>query len=433
MSLRLLVVILCLGCAARPPDNTKSVRAALEKQYSKQRQAYFDQNPDAIRGVRAPEFAAQTPDGRLGTPEDAEGYLNASFQQVKRTLRLSFEIQSLVVHGDTAQAIIHQQWEREQDKAGALRVVETEAFQREWWRNTPNGWKLFFIDDIKRGVWKVDGKRVNPNLPPDPNAPPYEPTAADTIKTVPEPQGLARTALDNKSFEWIKRDAPHLRFYFAAGSFPAARQDELIHRAVAARHDILRRLGVVQFDPPVDVFFIESREQMKALTGLGVTGLAGRDERAVFLVNNAEWRSFEHHELMHVYAHHIWGEASGAWVEEGLAQWSDGVCGSYNNHDVVHALAEPNGYVPMDTLVSRFRELDDLTAYLEAASMMGYIYESKGRVAAQAVWLRGTDALQAVTGDAPEAFAKSWWRWVSAKARSVPKADLDIIVKKGCG
>ncbi len=257
--------------------------------------------------------------------------------------------------------------------------------------------------------------------------------ADNTESVAPEPQGLARAALDNQSFEWIRRDAPHLRFYFAAGSFPAAHQDSLIQRCVVARRDILRRLGGAQFSPPVDIFFIESREQMKSLTGLGVTGLAAREERAVFLVNNAGWRSFERHELMHVYAYHIWGEASSAWVEEGLAQWSDGVCGGYTNHDVAHALAEPHGYVPMDTLVSRFRELDDLTAYLEAASMMGYIYETKGRTAAQAVWLRGVDALQTVTGESPDAFARSWWQWVSARARPVPKNELETIVKKGCG
>jgi len=417
------LAFLSLSCAASPPDHTKAVRAAIEKQYAQQRRAYFEQNPDLIRAVRAPEFAAQTPDGRLGTPDDAESYLKASFEQVKRTIELSFDFDSVTVHGDTATVIIHQHWKREQDRGGTLRVVDTRAVQREWWRHTPDGWKIFFIDDIHPGDWIVDGKLVDPAT---------KPGGVPSTGT-PEPQGMARTALDNKSFQWIKRDAPHLRFYFADGTYPAAHQDSLMHRAVAARRDILKRLGVVQFDPPVDIFWIESREQMKALTGLAVTGLAARAERAVFLVNNAEWRSFERHELMHVYAYHIWGEASGAWVEEGLAQYSDAHCGGYTNHDVAHALAGPNGYVPMDTLVARFRELDDLTAYLEAASMMGYIYETKGRTAAQAVWLRGADALQAVTGEAPEAFAKSWWRWVSAKARPVPKNELDVIVKKGCG
>lgn len=396
------------------------MRAALEKQYAQQRRAYFEQNPDLIRAVRAPEFAAQTTNGRLGTPDDAAGYLKASFEQVKRTIELSFDFENVTVHGDTASVIIHQHWKREQIRDGQLVTMDTRAIQREWWRNTPDGWKLFFIDDIHPGVWKVNGE-------------PVEKPAASQPVTNTEPQGLARTALDNKSFEWIKREAPNLRFYFATGSYPAAHQDSLMQRTVDARRAILRRLGVVQFDPPVDVFFIESREQMKALVGVAVTGLAGRDERAVFLVNNAEWRSFERHELMHVYAHHIWGPASGAWVEEGLAQCSDAHCGGYSNHDVVHALAEPHGYVPMDTLTTRFRELDDLTAYLEAASMMGYIYETKGRVAAQTVWSNGADALRSVAGESSGAFAESWWKWVSARARPIPKGELEAIVKKGCG
>jgi ketosteroid isomerase-like protein len=164
--------------SAIAPDKMKSVRAALEEQYAKQRQAYFDKNPDAIQAVRAPDFAVQPPKGPRQTSEDAAAYLKTSFEQVKQTLRLSFDIQSLIVQGDTAIVTIHQHWKREQNKGGRVRTVETEAMQREWWRSTPQGWQIFFIDDIHPGVWKVDGKRIDPTKPYDPAAPPYEPDRA---------------------------------------------------------------------------------------------------------------------------------------------------------------------------------------------------------------------------------------------------------------
>ncbi|HEX6790026.1 MAG TPA: hypothetical protein VF247_01835 [Candidatus Krumholzibacteria bacterium] len=247
------------------------------------------------------------------------------------------------------------------------------------------------------------------------------------------PQGLARSALDNSQFEWIRRDTEHLRIYFPAGSYPAAHQQDLVARAEAARRDNLALLGEEAFEPVIDVFFIESRAQMQALVGVPVTGFAERDARAVFLVTNPDWRAFERHEIMHVLAHHAWGPASGAWVEEGLAQFADGRCGEYTVDDIVHALAEQRGYVPMDTLVARFRQLDDLTAYLEAASMVGFLYETHGRAAAQAVWQRGADAIPGLTGETPPAFAESWWRWVKAKAKPVPADRLEIIRDKGCG
>jgi hypothetical protein len=62
-----------------------------------------------------------------------------------------------------------------QMKAGRLRRVETEAIQTETWLNTAEGWKLHHIGDVKPGVWRVDGKRIDPTKPYDPDAPAYEP------------------------------------------------------------------------------------------------------------------------------------------------------------------------------------------------------------------------------------------------------------------
>jgi hypothetical protein len=247
------------------------------------------------------------------------------------------------------------------------------------------------------------------------------------------PQGLARTAIDHPAFDWVERKAPRLHFYFPARSYPAAHQDELIKKAEAARGANLELLGADRFDHDIYVFFIESRAQMDSLTGVPVTGLADRDACAVFLVNNPEWRAFERHEIMHVLAHHTWGPASGAWVEEGFAQFADGMCGAYTVDDAVHALVGDGSYVPMDTLVTRFRQLDDLTAYLQAASMMGFVYHEYGKDTARDVWQHGVDALPKAAGETPAAFAESWWRWVSARARPVPEADLEVIREKGCG
>jgi hypothetical protein len=248
-----------------------------------------------------------------------------------------------------------------------------------------------------------------------------------------EPQGLARAALDNPSFVWIDRNTSHLRLHFLADSYPAAHQDSLIQRAESARRDILEMLGVDHFDDVVDIFFIESRAHMDSLVGFPVTGFADRDGRAVFLVTNPGWRAFERHEMMHVYAHHVWGPASGAWVEEGLAQFADGRCGAYTVDDVFHALAAPTSYVPMDSLIVHFRQMDDLTAYLQAASFVGFLYQEHGRAAARSVWERGIDALPSATGQTLPAVTESWWRWVSARARTIPADELGIIRDKGCG
>jgi hypothetical protein len=253
------------------------------------------------------------------------------------------------------------------------------------------------------------------------------------ILAAQEPRGLARAALDHPAFTWIRADAPHLRIHFLADSHAAFRRDSLRSLTERARAHDLALLGAERFDADIDVFFVESRAQMDSLVGFPVTGFAHREARAVFLVNNPDWRSFERHELMHVLAHHVWGPAAAAWIEEGLAQFADGRCGGYAVSTVAHALGARGGYVPFDTLAARFRELNDLTAYLQAASMVEYLYQTYGREAVRAVWRGGVAALREVTGRPPSALGELWRAWVAARARPVPDDQLATIRRKGCG
>lgn len=249
------------------------------------------------------------------------------------------------------------------------------------------------------------------------------------------PDGLARAALANAAFTWVHHEAPHLRLHFLVDSYAAVRADRLIRSTQAARAHDLALLGVEDFAFAIDVFFIDTRAQMDSLVGVPATGFAHRDARAVFLVANADWRSFERHELMHVLAHHLWGPAAqpSAWIEEGLAQFADGRCGAHSVDSVAHALGADAGHVSLDTLVARFRELNDLGAYLQAASFVGYLYARYGRDTVRDVWQNGADALVRVTGQSLHALGDRWLSWAHDRARPVPAGDLAVIRRKGCG
>ena len=56
-----------------------------------------------------------------------------------------------------------------------MREVDTRAHQRETWIRDAGGWRLWRIDQVVPGAWIVDGKRVDPSQPSDPNAPPFDP------------------------------------------------------------------------------------------------------------------------------------------------------------------------------------------------------------------------------------------------------------------
>lgn len=191
------------GGEVRASDESKGTREALEQQYAAAAQAYYDDDPNAVLSLRAPGFSALLPSGERLTSEESAAYVRAGFDQVERTLHASFDIVALTVRGDTAMATIHQRWRRLQNKAGRLRTVETEALQREWWLSTSSGWRLFLVDEVRPGVWKVDGKRVDPSKPFDPDAPAFDPESGKTPQRGAAQRGPGR-AIRGRRFRAVR-------------------------------------------------------------------------------------------------------------------------------------------------------------------------------------------------------------------------------------
>jgi len=156
-------------------DKSKPVRSALEEQYAKISEVTRKKDLVALLALRTPDFTVKTAKGETWSYEQSADYVKRGFEQVQSIVSLSFTIGTISVSGNEAAAIIHQQWARMQMMKGKLRRVDTSAVQRETWINTPEGWRLKLIDDVHPGAWFVDGKRVDPSKPYDPDAPPYEP------------------------------------------------------------------------------------------------------------------------------------------------------------------------------------------------------------------------------------------------------------------
>lgn len=250
-----------------------------------------------------------------------------------------------------------------------------------------------------------------------------------------EPEGLARSALDDSTFTWITRRDPGFRVHFQEGSYAAAHQDSLMARLVDAKAHDLTLLGERAFDPTMFVFFLEGRPEMERLLGFTATGFAEMRTASVFLVTNPEWRAFERHEVMHVLATRLWGAPAepGAWIQEGLAQFADGRCGGYPLDPVVVGLAEDAGYVPIDTLITRFRELNDLTAYIQAASFVGYLYRTHGREVVRDVWRQGLEPAAAALDRTPAELMTAWKRSLPPATDAPPPGRVAAIRSHGCG
>jgi ketosteroid isomerase-like protein len=165
------------GVAARPTHGVKPkpVRAALERRYAEMVEAYRRRDPATVLGMRRADVFSITPSGDTMRAEAMRGYTEAGFAQVETTLVLEWSLGTIDVHGDTAAAEVDQHWRRRQQKAGALRLVDTRAHQRETWLRESGRWWLWRVDRVVPGEWIVDGKRIDPSRPYDPAAPPFDP------------------------------------------------------------------------------------------------------------------------------------------------------------------------------------------------------------------------------------------------------------------
>ncbi|MEK6280645.1 MAG: nuclear transport factor 2 family protein [Acidobacteriota bacterium] len=157
------------------------VKKALEAQYAKIADANRRKDLGALLALRTPDFSAKFANGEIRNSKDMADYSRAMIEQIQLPIDVSNTIETLTVSGNEAVVVVHQKFSRMQTKAGQLRKVATEARQRETWVSTPEGWKLKYVDDVQPGAWYVDGKRVDPSKPYDPNAPPYDPTAKPRI------------------------------------------------------------------------------------------------------------------------------------------------------------------------------------------------------------------------------------------------------------
>jgi hypothetical protein len=158
-------------------DKSKPVRRALEEQYAKIAQANINKDLRALLALRTSDFSVKRPNGEVWSYEQMADYSRRALEEVQSTISLTNDIETITLNGNEAAAVVHQQWSRMQMKKGKLRRVDTSAIQRETWVLTPDGWRLKLVDDIHPGAWYVDGKRVDPSKPYDPDAPPFVPNS----------------------------------------------------------------------------------------------------------------------------------------------------------------------------------------------------------------------------------------------------------------
>jgi len=142
-------------------DKSKPVRQAIEAWYQKNIAAFDAKDVDAIMALRTDDFHTLTPDGKTNTRADMEARTRSFVERIDHFTLQKFDIGTIELTGDLASADIHQHTVRMQRfPDGTLHKVDSSVVQRETWKLTPDGWKLYRVDQIRDSVLLVDDAPV---------------------------------------------------------------------------------------------------------------------------------------------------------------------------------------------------------------------------------------------------------------------------------
>lgn len=159
-----------------------SIHAALDAQYKKLAEAHDRKDRAAIARLKTADFHAIFPDGKVGDVKAMAEYTNQFLEKNKPPYNVHVTIQTLTVSENRLIAVaeVLQEASRMRDMMGTMRRVDTSVRQRETWSKTPDGWKLKCVDNVRDQRRYVDGKRVDPTKPYDPDAAPFAPDSTTT-------------------------------------------------------------------------------------------------------------------------------------------------------------------------------------------------------------------------------------------------------------
>ncbi len=145
-------------------DKSKPVRKAIEDWYARNIAAFDAKDVAAVMALRTDDYYTITPDGRTNTRADMEAYTQRLLMNIDHFISQDFQIGTIEVTGDLASAEVTQKTIRMQRLAdGNLHKVEAGAVQRETWRKTADGWKMYKVEDVRSTGQLVDDMPLKSN------------------------------------------------------------------------------------------------------------------------------------------------------------------------------------------------------------------------------------------------------------------------------
>ena len=250
-----------------------------------------------------------------------------------------------------------------------------------------------------------------------------------------ESPDFLQRALHNPELSWIRLSNENINMYCIEGSFAEKHRVMLmgsLESSIMYVSDLLETDGCPD---SVNVFYVESREQMEEVIGMPYAGFTNWSTSSIFLVLNPEWRSFERHEFAHLATMKCWGRPhpSSGWMVEGIPVYCDGWCGEYSVNQVACYLMKEDRLPDPDNLFMSYRDMGEIPAGFSSASLAGFIAGEFGAAKLRRLWEEGSDKIEEILGIDSKLIEKGWRDYIRADAGDKPAVDYQEITRNGCG
>ena len=240
----------------------------------------------------------------------------------------------------------------------------------------------------------------------------------------PHASGVAREALTHAGFAWRTRRTPGVHLHYLPHSYAAAHAGSLARTAQDALEYDLALARIPEPREPVELFLVNSREQMAALTGRNHMGTAIEGELTAFFVTVPGKPLQFRHEIMHALSLKLWGRMREvSWMAEAVATWAAGSCQGHPVDAVAAGFLRDGTLPPFDDLASRFWEIDELHGYITGGSAIAFVARTDGPAAVEALWKRGPRPGEHPLGPRGAEIEAAWRRHLAA----TPPAAIDTV------
>jgi len=154
-----------------------SVKKILNQRYEALAKTMDERNLTKILSFRTDDFHTIGPDGRVQDHITMTEYSNQFITNNIPPYNTKITILGLKLSDNKIVAVadVLQESTRKRDLLGKIREVKTSVLQTETWIYTNKEWRLKLVDNVHDQKRFIDGKRVDPTKPYNPDDPPFDP------------------------------------------------------------------------------------------------------------------------------------------------------------------------------------------------------------------------------------------------------------------